>query len=274
MEDNSEEAGLVWDFPVPIDLVHADLPMEARFAYIYLLSKCDRKARTLRAHHTGLAEELHIHRATLRKLVAALEQTGWIQLQRAGRHETIFVMRNPVLEERQAELQRVKARLAGAPFKGEAIMHELLDQEVPLTKYDLNARLGFLRNPGTDQPLELDRWYFEEKVGFEFNGPQHYGPTEAFPDPQKARNTMARDYIKRAICQEHGIRLITITAEDLTPERMEQKIRGILPLRQLRPDDPVLQYLGHIGRQYMRQIGGRPGRLTDTRPHRPGVEGH
>ncbi len=243
----------MWEFRVPIDLVEAEAPLEARFVYIYLLSRAEPRTKTLRSNNTALAGSLHIHRATMRKLVASLVRTGWVEVKPVEAHETVYVLRNPILEERQRELQRVQARLRHADYKGEAIMHELLSLKVASTKYSINVRLGFMKNPTTDGPLELDRYYFEHKVAFEFNGPQHYGPTEAFPDPEQARQTIARDYIKKAICQEHGIHLIIITAEDLTSERIERKIGGHLPLRDVRSDDPVLQYLNAMGKQYMRQ---------------------
>lgn len=252
----------MWDFLVPIDLVEANLPAEARFLYIYLLSKASPKTKVVRSNHTRLAQELHMHRATVCQLVTALVQSGWVKVQPDGRYHRVYALLNPVLEARLDELRRVQDRIAHADYKGEAIMHEILNQKVASDRYDVNARLGFTRNPVTDRCLEVDRYYFEEKVGFEFNGPQHYGPTEAFPNPEKARDLRARDYIKRAMCQEHGIHLITITAEDLTPEKIEHKIRGLLPLRPLRPDDPVLRYLRQVGLEYMRRAG-KPARSAD-----------
>lgn len=266
--------GRVQDPVVPLELVNADLSIEARFVYIFLLSKCDRNSRQLRGTQAAMAEALRIDRTTFRKCVTALEQAGWLRLERAGRRETIFTVRNPVLEERQAEVRRVQARLGPASFKGEALMCEWLDLIVASTEYDNNARLGYIRNPMTDACLEFDRYYFKHKVAFEFNGPQHYGPTEAYPDPDRARETMTRDYIKKALCHEHGIHLIILTAKDLSFKTITEKARGLLPLREVRPDDPVLQYLTQVSRQYMRAVRrGQAGQRGQAPPPKQEASG-
>ena len=174
-------------------------------------------------------------------------------LEEAGGRKTTFVIRNPFLEERQAELTRARRRIDRADNKGEAFMREWLNLTVDSDQYTDNARPGFLRNPATGEPLEYDRWYWAARGAFEFNGPQHYGPTDAFPDPDQARLTITRDYIKKAISQEQGIHLVTILPQDLSLERIQEKVRNLLPLKDVRHDDPVLMYLTATSRSYMRK---------------------
>lgn len=270
------EVGEVANLVVPLELVNADLSIEARFVYIFLLAKSDRQSSQWRGTQAALAEALHVDRTTLRKSITALEQAGWLRLEQAGRRETVFTMRNPILEERRAELKRVQARLGPATFKGEALMCEWLDLIVASTEYDNNARLGSIRNPVTDACLEFDRYYPNQRVAFEFNGPQHYGPTDAYPDPDRARETMARDYIKKALCHEHGIHLITLTAKDLSFKTITEKVHGLLPLREVWPDDPVLRYLTHVSRLYIRAArrgqAGQQGQITGAKSGPPQAE--
>lgn len=256
------------DLVVPLALINAELPLEARFLYILLLSKCEGRTRQWCGSQVSLARDLKLDRLTLRKYIRALEQAGWLHLEHAGPGGTTFTLRNPILEQREALLQRVQARVAGASLKGETLMREWLDLLVASTEYDNNARLGSIRNPATDACLEFDRYYFKERVAIEFNGPQHYGPTDAFPDPRAAGETMARDYIKKALCQEHGIHLIILTARDLNFKAIREKVGGLLPLREVPRDDPVLRYLTQVSERYIRAAQPRPPDDQEPPTHR------
>ncbi|MEW5934640.1 MAG: hypothetical protein AB1816_13785, partial [Bacillota bacterium] len=96
---------------VPLELVNAELSIGARFVYIYLLGKCEPQTRQWRGTQAALAQALRVDPATLRKCVAALEQAGWLRLERAAGRQTVFTLRNPILEQRHAELNQVRARL-------------------------------------------------------------------------------------------------------------------------------------------------------------------
>jgi hypothetical protein len=68
----------------------------------------------------------------------------------------------------------------------------------------------WLLNPETNKSLELDGYNDELKLAFEYNGIQHYNNSFY----TKTRNTLSkqqqRDIIKNKICNEKGIKLITI----------------------------------------------------------------
>lgn len=89
-------------------------------------------------------------------------------------------------------------------------------------------------------------------VAFEFNGPQHYGPTQEFPDPQEARMRQAMDAMKLGLRVRHGVQVVVIHPQDLTLAGMRGKIEGVLPVRDVREGDPVAQYLGKMSAAYMR----------------------
>lgn len=253
----------LWYIRVPIDLLQAKLPWSAKCLHVILLSRCPAGSNQLLLSQIELARALRINRSTLRKHLTILAQSGWVELKRGPRGFTAVVLHNPVLEERHRQLQEVRRRIDRAAHKGEALMREWLNLIVDSQDHSDEANPGFLRNPVTGETLKYDRWY-PVGVAFEFNGPQHYGPTDAFPDPDKVRLIMARDYIKIGISQENGIRLVVVRPEDLTFKRMCKKVEGLLPLRQVRPDDPVLSYLTKVSFKYMGSArkGGEGHRLV------------
>lgn len=274
--------------PVPRELVESDLPWELKTTYIALLNECQRQRELLRSDRVGplpdplrlpdnghgltgftlhgrstqLARALGIHRQTLYRHLRGLQAAGWVEMDRPGPHHSptpartpTCHLRHPWLESRLAELVNVKRRLGRAQYAGQGIMGEYCTLMIASKDFTDNARPGFLVNPLTGQPLEFDRWY-TAGVGFEFNGPQHYGATPTFPDPAQAQQTQERDILKAILSQQHGVHIVTVAAQDLTLDGMRAKIEplgNVLPLRPLYRDDPVLQYVADAGERYARR---------------------
>jgi hypothetical protein len=72
-------------------------------------------------------------------------------------------------------------------------------------------RPNFLRNPVTDQNLEIDLYNDELKLGIEVNGNQHYKFTPFFQKNKESfYNQQYRDEIKKMKCKENGVVLIEI----------------------------------------------------------------
>lgn len=205
---------------------------------------------------------------TVKRALADLCQEGWLDLtQHSQRAPLAFTLLNPALQRREAALEAAVRRLARARFDGEAIMREYLNVLVDSDEFQDNVRPGLLTNPYTGERMEFDR-YYPPHVALEFQGPQHDGPTKRYPSAEKARRQMGRDLIKEAICARRGIRLIPIHARDLTPERLRQRLQGLLPLRQdLTEHQQTLDYLKSIGRAY-RYKARRPDPLP-TGPTEP-----
>lgn len=73
------------------------------------------------------------------------------------------------------------------------------------------VRLDVLKNPMTGKNLELDGFNEELKIGFEFNGEQHYRyPNFTNCTEEEFKKTVMRDQLKLDLCDEAGIYLIVI----------------------------------------------------------------
>lgn len=77
------------------------------------------------------------------------------------------------------------------------------------------ARYDWLRNPETNHPLFADAVFEENKLVFEYNGPQHYDDPESimrcpslFKIPNGLEKQIARDQIKEKAFVEHGYSVI------------------------------------------------------------------
>lgn len=201
--------------------------------------------------YTSLAKLVNWHRKTVSKAVRALAVAGWLKVQRRSRRAPAYcAFKDPRLAPSEAEVERIKRRLNKAPFLGEAIMREYLTLIVDSEEYEDNASPGFLVNPLTDERLQLDR-YYPPSVAFEFNGPQHYGPTEQYSSEQVTQQRV-RDLIKIGICATRGITLKVVHAQDLTLSKMREIAGNLLPLRDLSREGPRIAYLEHVARSYRR----------------------
>ena len=78
-------------------------------------------------------------------------------------------------------------------------------------KFD-RIRPSFLTNPITQQCLELDCYNDELKLAIEYNGAQHYqyNPMMHQQSKHSFQNQQYRDYIKKDLCEKHGITLIIV----------------------------------------------------------------
>jgi hypothetical protein len=80
-----------------------------------------------------------------------------------------------------------------------------------------NIRPNFLRNPETGRCLEIDMYYEDNeiKIGVEYNGIQHIKfPNYFHKDTELGKanfdSLQKRDKLKRRLCRENNINLITI----------------------------------------------------------------
>jgi hypothetical protein len=186
---------------------------------------------------------------TIRRATNMLAARGWLELTRKNHLcPFIFTVRNPVHEACKEELARVMRLIDRARHLGEELMRQYLTLLADSAEFQDDASPGFLVNPFTDERMQLDR-YYPGRVAFEFNGPQHYGPTE-FATPQDVAKQRARDRIKAGICEDRGIPLVVVHPEDLTLQTMIQKVGAYLPLRDLRDRRPIIQYLEGLSRRY------------------------
>jgi len=76
--------------------------------------------------------------------------------------------------------------------------------------------------------LEIDYYIPDLKLGFEYNGKQHYELVEVFhKDESGLKDQKERDELKNKIAKEKGIRLITLRYDEpLTKEYIKTKLKG------------------------------------------------
>jgi hypothetical protein len=93
------------------------------------------------------------------------------------------------------------------------------------------ARPSCLRNPVTGENLELDIYNETLGLAVEYNGKQHYHFNSHFHRGSNDRfqNQQYRDLIKKQLCEENGIFLITVPyslKEDEIPDYLDQKLES------------------------------------------------
>lgn len=70
--------------------------------------------------------------------------------------------------------------------------------------------------------LELDFYYPDRHLGFEFQGDQHYIDTPRFGT---CFSQQRRDRAKVQVCREHNVQLVRVTAADLEYTRLKGMVR-------------------------------------------------
>lgn len=99
--------------------------------------------------------------------------------------------------------------------KREILMKKLLDEIFPNERCTDQARPKWLVNPKTGKRLELDRYYPNLKIAFEYNGLQHYRPVPFFVSGEKEAHEVyslqvERDQVKKELCTQYGVSLVII----------------------------------------------------------------
>lgn len=98
------------------------------------------------------------------------------------------------------------------------------------------VRPAFLKNVDTGRNLELDGYCHEIRVGFEFNGAQHYTyPNSYHKNSQEFMRQVRRDNYKYRLCKRLGIHLIVVPHDvppaqirDFIIRQLPQKGRGVI----------------------------------------------
>lgn len=94
--------------------------------------------------------------------------------------------------------------------KKEGLMQQVLNKLLPNAEYIDNGYYSWLASP-RGATLQLDRYYPELKLAFEFNGRQHYEFNRYMHKDQKAFEYLQEcDSKKRRECKRNGVTLITI----------------------------------------------------------------
>ncbi|MBE3519663.1 MAG: MarR family transcriptional regulator [Firmicutes bacterium] len=228
---------------IPSDLV-SDEELSPLAKSIYL-SISLHKACSMRQ----LSSASGLSRECVRYLVKKLAAAGWVKIEGKRNRRRI----TPSLPEKaqRTMIARLKEHRSYVATVGEYLMKRLLDVLVDSDDYVDNARPWFLQNPNTNQFMEYDRFYVSAGVAFEFNGPQHYGTTQVFPDTEEVDEIMQRDKIKADLSESRNIILVAITEEDLSLDKMSKKIPERLPKANYDPDCLYVRALEDMCGEYV-----------------------
>ena len=96
--------------------------------------------------------------------------------------------------------------------RGEYLMFEYLELLFPDKAPFDNCRYSWLANPVTGQHLEIDRYYPELRVGFEFQGEQHFRQVNGMGD---YKHIVYLDKLKKRLCKQSKVLLVAIRPIDL-----------------------------------------------------------
>lgn len=141
--------------------------------------------------------------------------------------------RLPDREWRGIQQRAHKMRLFRRPlmFYREKELKVALDKIFPTELFMDNVRPKWLINPQSGRRLELDRYYPNRNLAFEYNGPQHYRVAPFFygaEAEQKLKEQQQRDNIKRRLCSKQNIALVVFTCDQsLEVENVRRVIREV-----------------------------------------------
>ena len=107
-------------------------------------------------------------------------------------------------------------------YVGEEGMKKLLDELLPDQEIIDNGRYKWLTNPKTGYPLELDRYYPQLGIAFEFQGEQHFTPDTRYGSSYYKQRY--RDKVKKRLANSRGVYIIYCTNRSLAKDTMQRKI--------------------------------------------------
>lgn len=224
-------------------LTYRQLAVQARLLYASLQLTPRFQKNEGHVTYSELHRLTHLNVGTLRSALHQLTEQGWLELMQENKFKPIhFTLCNPITARRETEVLLAQLRLEESEYRGEALMRELLSLAIHSDEFEDDASPGFLVNPITEERLQLDR-YYPPGVAWEYNGPQHYRTTKRFPNERKLRMQQTRDLIKIGLCQQRGIQLLILHADELSLSAIQERAAGLLPLRNLAEHGPLVAFL-------------------------------
>lgn len=201
---------------------------------------------------SGWAAAADMDTETARRSLNRLMEFGWAdRIAKDGPGRQLIGPCMPIAVE-AVVAERLQLVRLSVPRVGEWLMMCWLDLLAASDDIIDNSRPGWLRSPGSSARFELDREYPSARVAFEFQGSQHLviGGPYAHTQEEYAKQ-VDRDNIKAGICVRNRYRLIEITKEDLTLDRMISKVQGVLPIAYYLKGGPIEAALSDMSRAYI-----------------------
>lgn len=110
----------------------------------------------------------------------------------------------------------------GESWTSEVVMFNIVEGIYP--DYDTKRH----HRPEWLEGLEIDIFVPEVNIGFEYQGIQHFKPVEHWGGAKQLEKQQRHDKKKKKLCEEHGVRLITIDYnEELSTEHIKRKILNL-----------------------------------------------
>lgn len=126
--------------------------------------------------------------------------------------------------EKEAKFKKGKTK----PFrsKKEGQMQQILNEILPDEEYIDNGYYSWMLSP-KGAPLQLDRFYPNLNVAFEYNGRQHYEYNSYMHTSRESFEYLRKcDVRKKRECRRKGITLITIKyTKDITKEYLINRLK-------------------------------------------------
>lgn len=231
---------------IPVDLIRAAHVLRPQAILCYGLLKALNRRLKGSFKWAQLQKLAGLDLRTIKRAVRALVDARWMWIAQKNRRAPIyFGLRNAD----EAYKEEIARYLEKAGFVGEALMRSYLSLVSNTDECHDGARPEFLVNPASGERMELDRYYPLHRVAFEFNGKQHYVPTERFNKQQVAAQKK-RDQLKQRICEGKGIKLIVVHPEDLSLVGILRKVGTLLPRKALRGFKETIRYLNFCAYRY------------------------
>ncbi len=187
---------------------------------------------------------------TVRRAVQALNEIHWINIEQKNRLAPIkFTLDHPHAAYCRKEIASLDDRFRYTPYLGQEIAVAMTTFLLEPVKYQVDTGLSLLPNPETSLLLRVDLYIDQYKLAMEFQGQQHFQPTD-FSTAKEVARQQKRDAIKAQLLRDNNINLIELTAEDLYLQTIRDKLQGLAPLRDLRGMEPIARYLEEASRRY------------------------
>ncbi|HHV79662.1 MAG TPA: hypothetical protein GXX40_08680 [Firmicutes bacterium] len=219
------------------------MPHAAKLLYL-VAQICEVESLADLARRAGVSERTAIR---MNKLLC---KHKWFRTERRGNKVVPIPVLPRAEDERRARIFRACYEVS--PFKGEFIMGSLLNATLFLEDKVDNARPDFLKNPVTGENLEYDVFSPTTKSAWEFQGFQHFGPTEVFPSKEKAKQQQANDLIKLGRSVENGVTLVVMTYKDLSLDGILKNLPAHLRKKPIDRTSRYIRTIENVAADYRR----------------------
>jgi hypothetical protein len=200
-----------------------------------------------------LSEFAQVCVKTARLAVKTLSKADWLNTRQRNQMASIEIaIDSPSAKYCREQIALTDMRLKRPSGHGEAIALSLVTLAAEPAEYQANTKFSFLPSPDTGEMMEVDIWLPQYNLAVEYQGEQHFHTTP-FASAEDVIKQQRRDAAKAAMLKDRGIKVVELTAADLSVTAVIKKLQGLVPLRNLRFYKRLVVYLNNVGRCYLRK---------------------